>query len=223
MAQLEFLFIEALDDSKHGIPNLESQITQSPAVFVQAVALAYNRSDEGEDPPEWRIDNPEQRVAVALAAHHLLDQMTKIPGRDENGKIDAAALAAWLAEVRRLCREYARANIGDHRLGQLLAKAPEGENGMWPCEEVCEAMEGIASLEIGRGFYIGVRTSRGAHFRGEGGEQERELAAKYRAWAERLHFDYPYVGGVIEGIAASYEREAGWQDSQAKITKRLAY
>ena len=223
MAQLEFLFIDALDHSEHGIPNLESQIAQSPEVFVQAVALAYKRNDGGEDPPEWRIENPEQRAAVASAAYRLLDQIKKIPGTDENGQIDAAALVAWLTQVRHLCREYGRADIGDHCLGQLLAKAPEGENGMWPCEAVCEAMEGIASPEVGRGFCIGVRNSRGAHWRSKGGEQERELAAKYRAWAERLHFDYPYVGGLLEDIAASYEREAAWQDSEAKITKRLRY
>jgi addiction module HigA family antidote len=223
MAQLEFFFIDALDHSKHGIPNLESQIAQSPAVFVQAVALAYKRRDEGEDPPEWRIENPEQRAAVASAAHRLLDQIKRIPGTDENGRIDAAELAGWLAEVRRLCREYGRADIGDYCLGQLLAKAPEGDDGIWPCEAVCEAMEGIAFPEIGRGFYIGVRNSRGAHWRGEGGDQEREFAAKYRSWAERLHFEYPYVGAVIEGIAASYDREAGWQDSEAKITKRLGH
>jgi addiction module HigA family antidote len=221
MAQLEFLFIEALDHSEHGIPNLESQIAQSPALFVQAVALVYKRSDEGEDPPEWRIENPEQRAVVASAAYRLLDQIKKIPGTDENGRIDAAALVAWLADVRRLCREYARADIGDQCLGQLLARAPKGENGIWPCEAVCEAMEGIASPEIGKGFYIGARNSRGVHLRGEGGEQERELAAKYRAWAERLHFNYPYVGGVLGDIAASYEREAGWEDSEATITKRL--
>jgi hypothetical protein len=223
MAQLEFLFIDALDHSEHGIPNLENQIAQSPAVFVQAVALAYKRSDEGEDPPEWRIENPGQRAAVASAADRLLDQIRKIPGTDENGRIDALALAVWLAEVRRLCYEYARADAGDHRLGQLLAKAPEGENGMWPCEAVCEAMEEIASPGISRGFYIGVRNSRGAHWRGEGGEQERVLAAKYRAWADRVRFDYPYVGGVLEEIAASYERQAQRKDSEAKITKRLGY
>lgn len=220
MAQLEFFFIDALDHSSYGIPNLENQIAQSPALFVQAVALAYKRSDDKEDPPEWKIENPEQRAAVASAAYRLLDRIKRLPGTDENGMINAAALAAWLAEVRRLCREYARADIGDHCLGKLLAKAPEGA-GVWPCEAVCEAMEEIASAEIGRGFYIGVHNSRGAHYRGEGGEQERELAAKYHAWAERLHFDYPYVGGVLEGIAASYEREAGWQDSEAKVTKRL--
>jgi addiction module HigA family antidote len=223
MAQFEFLFIDALNRSKHGIPNLERQIDQSPAVFVHAVALAYKRSDEREDPPELRIENADQRVAVASAAHRLLDQIKKIPGKDENGKIKAPALAAWLAEVRRLCREYGRANIGDHCLGQLLAKAPEDENGTWPYEAVCEAMEGIASSEIGRGFFFGVRNSRGAHLRGEGGAQERDLAAKYRARAERIHFNYPYVGGVLEDIATSYEREAGWQDSEANVAKRLRY
>jgi len=223
MAQLEFLFIGALDDSKHGIPSLETQIAQSPALFVQAVALAFKRSDEGDDPPEWGIEDPEQRAAVAFAAHRLIDQIRRIPGTDENGRIVAAALVAWLSEVRRLCLEHARADIGDHCIGQLLAKAPEGENGIWPCEAVCEAMEGIASPEIGRGFQIGVYNSRGVHSRGEGGEQERELAAKYRRWAEHLHFEYPYVGGVLEHIAASYERDAAWEDSEAKITKRLRY
>ena len=223
MAQLEFLFIDALDHSEHGIPNLESQIAQSPALFVQAVALAYKRSDEGEDPPEWRIENPEQRTAVASAAHRLLNQIKKIPGTNENGIIDAAALVAWLTEVRRLCREYARVDTGDHCLGQLLAKAPPSENGIWPCEAVCEVMEEIGSSEIGRGFYIGVHNSRGTHWGGEGGEQERALAAKYRAWAERLHFDYPYVGRVLENIAVSYERDAARQDCETKIEKRLRH
>jgi addiction module HigA family antidote len=232
MAQLEFFFIEALDhgrsrDSRrrdgHGIPNLESQIAQSAPLFVQAIAFAYKRSDAGKDPPEWRIENPEQRAAVALAAYRLLDRIKMIPGTGENGEIDPLALTTWLTEVRRLCREFGRGDIGDHCLGQLLAKAPESESGTWPCEAVCEAMEQIASPEIGRGFHIGVHNSRGAHWRGEGGNQERELAAKYRAWAERLHFDYPYVGSVVENIAASYEREGGRQDSEAQITKRLHY
>jgi hypothetical protein len=221
MAQLEFLFISALNNSKHGIPNLERQIAQSPALFAQAVALAYKRDDEGEDPPDWKIENPEQRTAVASAAHDLLNQIKMITGTCESGTIDAAKLAAWLAEVRRLCCEHARADIVDHCLGQLLAKAPEGENGIWPCEAVCEVMEEIASPQISEGFCIGVYNSRGVHWRGEGGNQERELAAKYRAWAGRLHFEYPYVGGVIDSIATSYERDAAREDSRAKVTKRI--
>ncbi|PUB18243.1 HigA family addiction module antitoxin [Paenisporosarcina sp. OV554] len=221
LAQLEFLFIEALNESKHGIPNLEAQIGESPSLFVQAVTLGYNRRDEGKDPLEWKVGNHEQRVAVSSAARLLLERISNIPGTDINGIIDTVALAEWLSEVRRLCHEYGRAEIGDRCLGKLLAKAPTGENGMWPCQQICEAMEEISSSEIARGFSIEVHNSRDAQWRIAGGEQERELAVKYHTWAEQLYFDYPYVGAILEDIAESYNREAKWHDSEANIAKRL--
>jgi hypothetical protein len=33
----------------------------------------------------------------------------------------------------------------------------------------------------------------------------------------------PYVGSVLEGIAASYDHEAKWNDSDAKIRSRMPY
>jgi hypothetical protein len=96
-----------------------------------------------------------------------------------------------------------------------------------PCFLAGEVTRYSMGDEKGTGYFIKKQPVPfflcGAYFRGEGGEQERELAAKYRARAERLHFDYPYVGGGLEEIAASYDHEAGWQDSEAKITKRLRF
>lgn len=221
MAQLEFLFITALEDSKHGIPNLEDQIAKLPILFVQAVALAYRRKDEGEDPPEWRLDNSEQQNAVALASYHLLNQITKIPGQDAIGKVDTQVLVKWLSEVRRLCKDYGRAAIGDQHLGRLLARAPAGENGIWPCEAICEVMEEISSTDIGKGFHMEVINSRGVYWSGDDGEQERELAIKYRTLADNVYFDYPFVGGILRDVAEFYEREAKQQESEADVTKRI--
>jgi hypothetical protein len=225
MAQLEFLFIKALDHSQHGIPNLERQIAESPAIFMQAIALAYKRNDDGQDPSEWRIDDSERRVALASAAHRLLEQIKRIPGTDLDGKINAEALQAWLTEARRLCAQHGRAEVGDQLIGQLLSRAQADGNGVWPCLPVCEVMESVASQQIATGFGVGVYNARGVHSRspGEGGIQERELAAKYRDWAQRLAFDYPYVGSVLESVAATYDREAEWRDSEAKVRKRLQY
>ena len=220
MVELEFMFINPFGYSQHRIPNLENQIAESPAFFVYMVARIYKRSDEGEDPPEWRIENPKQRKAVGSAAYLLLNETTKIPGTNDEGNIDGHALAEWISEVRQLCRDYARADIGDYWVGELLAKAPAGENGIWPCEAVCEAMEEIASTIIGEGFCSGTLNSRGVHKREEGGKQEHELAAKYRAWAECLRFDYPFVGRVLEDIAASYEHDGERWDSDAEVRKR---
>jgi addiction module HigA family antidote len=224
MAQMEFRFIGALSHSKHGIPNLERRIAELPIVFVQAIALLYKRH-EGveEDPPEWRIEGPERRAAVGSAMHRLLDQIRRIPGTDSEGKIVVGELTSWLNQVRELCARYGRAEIADECIGQLLSKAPPENTGVWPCLPVCEAMEQIASRDIAHGFMVGVHNGRGAHIRGEGGVQERELAAKYRGWSRQLGFDYPYVSGVLERVAASYDREAEWHDSESKVSKRLRH
>ena len=220
MAEIEFMFISPLEYSRHGIPNLENQITESPEFFARVVARIYKRSDDGEDPLEWKIEDPKQRKAAAWAARHLLRVITKIPGTNDDGKIDGHALAAWISEVRQLCRNYARVDIGDRCIGKLLAKAPTGKNGIWPCEAVCEAMEGMASTKIGEGFHIGTLNSRGVVELDEGGKQEHERATKYRVWAEHLLFDYPFVGRVLEDIAASCERDAEMWDSNAEVRKR---
>ena len=124
-----------------------------------------------------------------------------------------------MTKARRLCVEFDRAEIGDQYIGQLLSKAPAEEDGSWPCLAICEAMEKIASPEIGQGFCIGKRNSRGATRR-EGGAQERELADKYRNWAKR-RFDYPFVSSVLEGIAASYDQDAVREDDRAKVRARI--
>ena len=220
MAHLEFLYIEALDRSEHGIRNLERQIAESPTIFFQALALAFKRRDHGQDPPEWRIDDPKRRDGMAFSAHRLLDQMNHIPGTGTDGKVDTEALFVWVTEVRRLCAEHDRAAIGDQYIGQLLSRAQAEEDGTWPCLPVCEVMERIASQQIGIGFDIGVQNGRGVQLRGKGGAQERDLATEYRDRAKQRAFDYPYVSGVLESIAVDYDRMAEWWDAEAEIENR---
>ena len=72
---------------------------------------------------------------------------------------------------------------------------------------------------------MGVHNARGVVTRSldEGGAQERELSAKYRSWAERLVFDYPYVASILERIADGYERDAEREDSEVLAMKRLEH
>ncbi len=225
MARLEFMFIMALDHSEHGIPNLERQISESPAIFVQALVLVYKRNDDGQDPPDWRIEDPERRAGLASAAYRLLDRIRRIPGTGPDGKVDAETLLDWMTKVRRLCAEHDRVEGGDEKIGELLSKAPAEEDGGWPCLPVCEAMERIGSEHINIGFNIGVSKGRGGSSHGinEGGGQERELAAKYRSWAKQRAFDYPYVSSVLESIAAGYDRDAKREDTEVEIRKRLGH
>lgn len=210
MAQLEFLYLGALDHNKHGIPNLERQLAESPALFAQAVGLTYKRRDNGKDPPEWRSRNEESASAIAGQTYRLLHKAKRIPGTRDDGTISVGDLIKWITDVRALCKTYGREIVGDHSIGELLSKCPAGNDGIWPCEPVRQALEVTGTQDIADGMAIGVHNARGAHWRGEGGSQERELCAKYRGWSKELAFDSPFTARLLEQIARSYEREAAW-------------
>ena len=224
MAALELMYLDVVDNSEYGLPNLEEQIASSPALYFMALTLAFRRNDHGEDPPHWRIENPERVAAVASRACKLLDRIKRLPGTDADGTVDLAALLKWIAEVRRLCGEHDRAVIGDQKIGQLLSRIdPVLEDGHpWPRAEVCEVLERTAAKEIGVGFCIGVYNARGVHKGVEDGEPERRLSEKFRRQASERAFEYPFVARLLEQIACGYDREAKWHDAEGKVRRRLS-
>jgi addiction module HigA family antidote len=219
LGQLEFTYLDALSHSKYGIPNLERQLAHSPALFSQAVALTYKRTDDGEDPPEWR---PAGDVsAIAGQTYTLLERLSLIPGTHEDGTIKTSELIAWIRGVQALCRTHAREEIGDNVVGHLLAKAPAGPDGIWPCEAVCQALEECGSKPMVDGIVTGIYNSRGVHFRSPGGDQERELASRYRGWSKELAFNFPFASKVLEQIALTYDHDAKWQDDETNVRRRI--
>ena len=223
MAQIEFAFIDALGDSDHGIPNLEKRIARSPSLFVQVLALAFKRSDGGQDPPAWRVDDPNRKAVLATAAYELLQRVRCMPGTDGEGPVEADVLMRWMAEARGLCKESGRVEIGDNQIGQWLARAVPADDTQWPCRPICDVLEAIGSKEMANGFEVGAYNDRGVVTRGayEGGGQERDLAAVYRAWAHARRFEYPFVGRILDALADDYEGDAARQDAEARVRQRL--
>lgn len=227
-AGLEFAYLEVLARPFRGkdrqqIPNLEHYIEEHPELFVQAVMWVYKRKDGGEDPAEFRVT--EGREHLAARGYHLLEAIEHIPGQGEATKEEQQQkLAEWVATVRRSCAELDRAEIADVCLGKLFSNALVGEDGVWPNEAVRDVMEDLQSEDISCGAHTGLYNARGPHWRGEGGAQERELADKYRVWAEALQFTHPFVSSsLLMSMARTYEREAEEQDTEAGIRRRLRH
>ena len=225
MAQLEFLFIEALDHTRHGIPYLERQIAQSPGIFVQALSFLYKRNDDEKVPSEWRFDNPRRRQDLAKAAYRLFRRIRCIPGTGPDGNINTDELLVWVKKARRLSVESGRGEVGDEKIGELLSNAPGDEDGGWPCRPVCATMESVRTRHIEIGFRIGVLNSRSVIRRDidEGGAQERELADRYRIWAKHRAFDFPFVSNVLEKISSDLAKEANAEDTEAEVLRRLEF
>jgi hypothetical protein len=68
------------------------------------------------------------------------------------------------------------------------------------------------------GFQVGKRNRRGIATRmpREGGELERREAAKYRAWAKAIEYEYPHTARALDAIADDYEWEARRHDESAE-------
>ena len=224
-ARLEFAYLPLLERSEHGIPNLEEQITKSPDLYAQAIVCAIKRNDGIEDPPEFRAGSPEEQNKLVSNANNLLRNIKRIPGSDEQGNIDSEALKNWLSDVRALCKQYGRTEVGDLLIGQLLAGGhiSKSDYSIWPCRPVCEALEWVSSSEVSSGFITGTRNSRGSYWKGEGGAQERDLAARYREWSKKLVYEFPYVSRILESIAKSYDDQAGWEDNDSNLRRRLPF
>ena len=221
LAQLEHVHIDSLVGTPHGIPNLERQVAESPTLYFQALAVAYVREDFDQDPPGWLIEDREQAAKVLRASRRLLSGVRRLPGTRSDGNVDLDASLAWIEEVRRLCREHNRSRIGDQVLGQFLSRVQPRGDGSVPSRPVCEILERVASAEMALGYQMGIRNARGVHYRPDTGEPERRLAAKYRAIAERLQFEYPFVGEIFRELSEEYVREAEWQDTQGAARRRI--
>jgi addiction module HigA family antidote len=200
-AGLEFAFVEVLSrswDSRpdgYGIPNLERYVEAHPELFVQAVAWTYKRKDGGTDPEEVAV--PLDRIKdMAERGYKLLDALQRIPGHNELGQLDAKTLGKWVSTVRQSAIELSRIDVADMCIGTLLAHAPIGSDDVWPCEPVRQVMEEVHSERLMRGAHTGVYNLRGVVWRGQGGDQERELATKYRKWGLALQSTHPYVASV---------------------------
>lgn len=219
LTRLEFAFLPVLIESRYGTPNIESRIQQDPVLFVQLLAFAYKRSDEGVDPNEWRIHDPTRRQYFASSAYRLLDNISIVPLNKDND-IDSFKLNQWIKDVREICTDHGRSEIGDIQLGSLLAKEINMKHGL-PLP-IAKVIDDCGSEKMANGFYTGAHNLRGVYMKSErGGYQEYDLAKKYRSFAENVEFLYPFTARALEGVAESYERQAFREDDELNVRSSI--
>ena len=221
LAVLEFKYIDALDMKDGKIPNLEIQIERHPELYIQAVAFAYKRSDKGDDPEELEAMDENHKKTRAIKAYKMLGKLARVPGRDKDGKQNSDEMVNWVRQVRAGCKKLARERGCDLALGKLFSTAPEGEDGIWPGHPVRDALEQCLNEEMSESLMVAISNKRGAHFRGKGGDQERQIAERFRKQVDALQYTHTKIARVLNRLAETYEHEADWRDAEDVAGKRL--
>jgi hypothetical protein len=194
---------------------LVALLAKDSALFVEVVSHVFR----GKNAPDDEVLT-EKAKARARTSYELLSAFKTVPGLKDEG-IDVDALHSWVSQARALAVEKGLEDMCDERIGTVPAHAPisPGESH-WPPAAICNVIESVAAEHIERGFEIECFNKRGVYSKafGEGGGQERTLAAKYQAWAD-LAGQFPRTSAMLSSIAQSWLNSAAREDTRAEQWK----
>lgn len=209
----ELAFFPLLDKKKRKLVLFDTMATD-PELFNQAIQLVFKSSKETENAQSTTDGKSPGRLAYSV-----LSGFRKLPGHTEQD-VDAEKLSLWVDAARRLGEESGHSAITDIYVGHLFAHAPVDEDGGWPHRVVRDEIERIGSDDLQRGIYTERRNMRGVTTRGvyDGGDQERELSAKYEFWQSKASL-WPRTSALLGALAESWKRDAEDHDVDAEQRK----
>ena len=216
LVALEWTYLPILTHSRRPAKVLMSALSEQPALFIEMLSAVFKASEES-GVVDAEPENPEHARAVADQAYRLLELWNRLPGTQDNGTIDGEALETWIKEARSLAKAAGREDIADSRIGNMLSASPVGPDGNWPAEAVRHVIDLFRSKPMIDGFRIGKSNRRGVTSRmpHDGGNLERQQAAKYRNWAKAIAHEHPHTAKALHALADSYEDEAHRHDEDA--------
>jgi hypothetical protein len=225
LAKLEWLWLAVLKHGR-GPKALQATLSEHPGLFVDALKLIYRGKGE------TRREPTEQERLMGTHAYHMLNAWEQVPGAGPlppgqpefegdipfaSGQVDESKLLAWVDEARRLAGASGRLEVCDSEIGRVLAYAPIGTDGAWPCEPVRVLLERPQTSEIRKGVVLGVFNKRGVVRREKGGDQERAIVAKFQRWQEQVTVQWPATGRMLGEIAHQYAGYAKMEDERSMI------
>ena len=219
IARLEIPYIHELKQERSNFV-LYREILRVPSLFVELICNVFKHVDEQQEVKS----EDRHREQIGILCLDILENIRELPGLRSDVTVDVDKLGSWVSEARRLCAENGRREIGDQRIGQILANAPADEDGTWPCEPVRDFLELLWPNEhIGIGFQLGKRNLRGVTLRGmdDGGDQERALTKEFRESADSCKTRWPFTASLLRQLADHYESRASYEDSRAKSMDEL--
>jgi transcriptional regulator with XRE-family HTH domain len=217
IGRLEWTYLQVLEHSRRPVKALFTALSEKPELFIMVLSAVYRPSDDSVVVEE-ELENSEHARALAIQAYRLLELWNRIPGIRDDDTIDAEALNIWLEDARARAKEAGREEVADSRIGHLLSASPVGADGNWPAEPVRDVLDRFRSASMFEGFWIGKRNRRGVTTRlpRDGGNLERQEAAKYRRWQKAIADEHRYTARALDHIAQSYEEDARREDEQAE-------
>ncbi len=215
IARLEWMYLPILIHSERQPKLLHQELFRNPLFFAEILKFVYKSENDQDDD----LEPNEVVVTRAELGNKLLESWYQVPGLTEEGRVDIEQLRTWVLQARAAYQESGRGEIGDRKIGKVLAYAPKALDGIWPDVAICKIIEEVSSRELELGIELSVYSQRGFYSksRGEGGLQERQLAETYRNYATAVGDTHPRTAAMLRRIADGYHSHAHREDIRAEL------
>ncbi len=161
-----------------------NKLSKEPSFFAELISYSY-KADAGQQVHA----NTEINSGVNKMAFSLLYELKFCPV-SKNGQIDVNELEEYIDEFLRIMKEQDQVVIGKQLLGERLSNASEDDNGFYPNESICKMIEKHYTIDLEKGFNMGVMNSRGVFSESEG-TNELALSKRYEDYAKKCSIKYP--------------------------------
>lgn len=217
LARLEWGYLPFLERSTSRTSPLAllKMVLSEPALYVDMVRTVYRGKRET---PDALADHPDAKFR-ATRSREFLDQLSRLPGQQENGQLDPAVLISWIKAAISLAAETGHDEITSHKIGQWLGRSfiLHLYSSQF-LEDISRVVEAAGDKDFMDGFVNGILNARGVTCRDpfEGGTQERELATKYSERAMAVRNLSTKLSQCFKIIQSHYEHYALREDEEAE-------
>lgn len=185
---------------------LQRVMKLNPKFYAELVFIIY-RSDSGE------FD--EKKSELANRIYGGFDKAKFCP-TEKNGRVDYEEFCAWICQFKELLKNNNQLRLFDHLIGRLLPYAPEGEDGIVPCEAVRRFIEDNVTEKMKNSFIVEEENRWGVHVV-DGGKSERARSEKYKKKADSLiEAGYPQTADIFMTISDNYRNMADEERRRAE-------
>jgi hypothetical protein len=209
LARWEYAYFPLLEYRQSKLTIFEL-MASDPEFFVSILKDVF--VEDGTNPDDQQ--STEEQRNRGNASHRILIAFDQAPG-EKDGKIDEAAMTAWVDGMLSEGAKAKRMNVVPSYIGRALAHASPVDD-VWPPAPVARVIERLKSPDLERGMTIERYNMRGVYSKAmfEGGRQEQDLAQEARIWA-KANAAHPRTKAMLNTIAKRWDAYAKEADEQA--------
>lgn len=139
---IEWKFLPLLNNDDHRPITMEKEIATNVNRYAEILELAFKEHSKEKD--NRNID-----MNVATNAYRLLHQWKFVPGTKNDGFIDGIVLKKWYEDMRKICSDKDRLEVGLSCFGNVLFYSPKDQKGFWIDKTVAEILNDNETVRDG--------------------------------------------------------------------------